>query len=665
MTGAAGEGDMLNSLAGDASVLRGVFDQVPLIVISPADHEYRIAAANEACRIFLGRSDLVGLPVSEVIPDAGDQTVADLLGRVQATGQAETVRGWRIPLTAASRGPAEMFMDFTVLQWRSADGGTGLIAAATDATASVREREAAQLRADDAERRGRAARRYAADLRQALQPTGLPVLPRTSIAARYLIAGQEEAGGGDWFDAIPLAEGAVALVVGDVVGRGVGATAAIAQLRAVLTDLLLDDADLRTVLLRIDRLAARTPALRAATLTLALLDPAYGALQYVTCGHPAPLIISSRTSRFLPATPGGPLGTQSPRAPAADTLNPGDILLLYSDGLVERTGRPLAVGLSELASVAADAASSLVDAGEATASAADRVCQLTVELMARPGYADDVTTLAAERLRAPIPPLHLELRAVATSLTTIRRAMREWLLRLGPADDDQDGVHMAVVEIVTNAIEHAYPRGQPGLLEFDLALRPDGQLECLVSDYGAWRAPDPAAVDRGNGLMVAEHMVDSLLISHPADAGDAPPGAASTVVRILHRVRRPAMAVPAVTADAYRLRPGPAFAVHAQLDGAAARAEVRGPVDFSTAGDFLRRLIATCRGGTLPLVVDLTDVTYLASAGVSALIRIADQLRDHQNRLELITSAQGQVQDVLDLAGLAYRQAAPPARADA
>lgn len=650
MTGATGEDDMLSPLVSDATAIRAALGQIPLIVISPVGPEYRITAANSASRTFLGRSDLIGLPLWEVVPDTGDQQVAHLLDRVTGTGQPETGRGWRIPLTAAQRGATEVFADFTVLQWRSADGTPGLVAAGTDATASTRERAAAQRNADDAEHRYRAAHSIVAGLQEALLPTALPVLPLASVAARYLIAGQEGPGGGDWFDAIAIAGGTVALVVGDVVGRGIGATAGIAQVRAVLTELLLEEPDLHSVLARIDRFAARTPVLRAATLALALLNPADGALQYATCGHPAPLVVGDGTSRFLTATSGGPLGIRSPRKLATDRLNPGDILLLYSDGLVDRTGRTLAAGLTALANAAADAAAGSVRPGDPAASAAERLCQRIVEQMANAGYSDDVTTLAAQRLRAPIPALHLHLPAEAASLTKIRRAMREWMVRLGPADDDQDGVHMAIVEIVTNAIEHAYPSGQPGQLEFELALQPDGQLECLISDYGAWRTPDPAAVNRGNGLMVAEHMVDQMLISHPKDADDAPPGAASTVVRLLHRLSRPAMVVPEVTADAYRLRAGPGFAVNAQLDGAAARALVRGPVDFSTADDFLRRLLAACRGGTLPLVVDLTGVTCLASAGVSALFRLAAQLRDHQNRLELI--AGGHVKDALKLVGL-------------
>src|SRR5262245_11230705 len=73
-------------------------------------------------------------------------------------------------------------------------------------------------------------------LQEALLPRALPVLPRARIAARYLAAGQEQAAGGDWFDAVPLADGTVALVVGDVVGHGVAASAAMGQLRSVLDE---------------------------------------------------------------------------------------------------------------------------------------------------------------------------------------------------------------------------------------------------------------------------------------------------------------------------------------------------------------------------------------------------------------------------------------------
>ena len=193
-------------------------------------------------------------------------------------------------------------------------------------------------------------------LQEALLPTALPVLPRARIAARYLVAGQEQAAGGDWFDAIPLADGSVALVVGDVVGHGVAAAAAMGQLRAVLAELLAAEADLGTVLERADAFAARRPALRAATLALAVLDPAGGTLRYTTCGHPPPLVIGiDGAARYLEGTGTGPLGTGSPPVLATSVLAPGELLMLYSDGLVERPDRTIAEGMAELAVAAAGA----------------------------------------------------------------------------------------------------------------------------------------------------------------------------------------------------------------------------------------------------------------------------------------------------------------------
>jgi serine phosphatase RsbU (regulator of sigma subunit) len=158
----------------------------------------------------------------------------------------------------------------------------------------------------------RGSRGIVAELQEALLPTALPVLPRARIAARYLEAGHEQRAGGDWFDAIPLAGGRVALVVGDVVGHGVAASAAMGQLRAVLAELLAAGEDLGHVLRRADAFAARMPALRAATLALAVLDPAGGQLRYATCGHPPPLVIDTGgTARYLAGPGTGPLGTGS------------------------------------------------------------------------------------------------------------------------------------------------------------------------------------------------------------------------------------------------------------------------------------------------------------------------------------------------------------------
>ena len=486
-------------------------------------------------------------------------------------------------------------------------------------------------------------------LQEALLPAALPVLSRARIAARYLVAGQEQSAGGDWFDAIPLAGGSVALVVGDVVGHGVAAAAAMGQLRAVLTELLGAEADLGHVLRRADAFAARTPALRAATLALAVLDPAGGTLRYTTCGHPPPLVIGiDGAARYLEGTGTGPLGTGSPPVLATSGLAPGELVLLYSDGLIERPDRTIAEGMAELAVTAAGAVA-------ADPAAAERVCQRIVERLTRTGRADDITALAAQRLADPVPALRLELPSERPSLTTARDAFAGWLSRLGAAADDWEALHLALVEVFTNAIEHAYPRGDPGIIELEATLGDDGNVECRVTDHGSWRQPDPADADRGHGLMVAGQVVDQLLVSHPPQLPDGTAGSQGTIVTLRHRLGRPAVLASGRDSADVAHPADPPFAVDTSIaESATARALVRGPVDITTADQLARRLLSVSRGGTVPLVADLTGVTQLASAGVRALYAVSGQMAAHGQDLTLITAPGSAAHLVLDLVRLAH-----------
>lgn len=118
------------------------------------------------------------------------------------------------------------------------------------------------------------------------------------------------------------------------------------QLRAVLAGFLLEGCPVEQALARLDRIVARVPGAAATTVCLAQLDPRTGELTYASCGHPPPLLISAGGEpRYLPVGSGGPLGTASP-PPCAETarLAPGDTLLLYTDGLVERVDRSIPPG---------------------------------------------------------------------------------------------------------------------------------------------------------------------------------------------------------------------------------------------------------------------------------------------------------------------------------
>jgi anti-sigma regulatory factor (Ser/Thr protein kinase)/anti-anti-sigma regulatory factor len=431
------------------------------------------------------------------------------------------------------------------------------------------------------------------------------------------------------------------------------------------------------VLRRTDAFAARMPPLRAATLALVVLDPVAGTLRYATCGHPPPLIISlDGKARYLKGTGTGPLGTGSTPTLANSTLAPGELILLYSDGLVERPDRTIAEGMAELAVVAADAAAANTATGRSAAgrspagpspvpdppapdppaphqAAAERVCQLSVELLTRTGHSDDITALAAQRLADAVPPLHLSLPSARPSLTTARDAFADWLRRLDATADDWEALHLAMVEVFTNAIEHAYPREAPGTIELDASLESDGSVTCLITDHGTWRPPDPADADRGHGLMVAGHVVDELLVSHPvADDAAGPRG---TTVALRLRLRRPAVLASAHRAEHVAYPAERPFTVDTSVAaGATARALVGGTVDITTADLLARRLLSVSRGGTVPLIADLTGVTQLASAAVRALYQVSEQLAAHGQRLVLVTAPGSAAHMVLELARLAH-----------
>ena len=490
-------------------------------------------------------------------------------------------------------------------------------------------------------------------------PAALPVLPGVQLAARYLVAGQDQAAGGDWFDAIPLPDGTVALVVGDVVGHGVAASVAMGQLRAVLTERLTAQPALAVALDQVDTFAARNRALRAATLCLVLLNPGTGQLQYATCGHPAPLAIGTDGSaRYLAPTGMGPLGSRvgsrAAPAPASELLAPGETVFLYSDGLIERPGRTMAEALAELATVAGDAAANRALPAGAAASRPERLCQLTVELLTRTGYADDVTVLAAQRRDTPVPPLALERPAVRDSLAPMREAFTSWLDTFGPVEDDRQSLEMAVSEAVTNAIEHAYPSGRAGPVRLVAVLLPDGFLEVNVADQGRWQEPVTAEDGRGHGLLVIGQLADEMEVRHPPRSATEPSGARGTTVVIRHRLRHPAVLATDTGAAAASRPTDPPFAAQIMNGEPLPRVRITGPVDITTAGQLTRSLLAACRGGVLPMIADLDEVTLLASAGVRALFEVTGQLAAHQQDFTLIAGPASAARAVLDLVGLPY-----------
>jgi anti-sigma regulatory factor (Ser/Thr protein kinase) len=489
-------------------------------------------------------------------------------------------------------------------------------------------------------------------LQAALLPPGLPVLPRVQVAARYLPAPAGQPAGGGWFDASALAGGVVALVAGEVPGGGAAASVAMGQLRTVLNELLATIPDLGSALARAEAFAARTPGLMATALAVAALDPSSGSVRYATCGHPPPLVVTADGgARFLDGGRSGPLGTGSAPVVTGAALGPGELLVLYSDALTALPARTPAGAASELASVAARAAAGRTLPADPDVIPADRVCRLLAELAAGSGHADDVTVLAAQRLPRPVPAFHLRLPARKGSLADARHRFGSWLADAAPLAAGQDALLLALGELVANAVEHAYAPGSEGSVDIRAQISENGLLECRVADDGRWREPGHAE-DRGNGLMLAAYLGGEFLVNHAPQPARAPVGSRGTVVTLRRRLLRPAVVGPVPGGGA---RPaaagGPSF--RAEIPSAG-HVVVHGSTGSVTAERFAGRLLAACRGGTIPLTVDLSDVTRLDSAAVQVLFQLRDRLAVHDRDLRLLVEPGSPAAPVLDLACLPY-----------
>jgi serine phosphatase RsbU (regulator of sigma subunit)/PAS domain-containing protein len=183
-------------------------------------------------------------------------------------------------------------------------------------------------------------RATAETLQRTLLPRELPALPGHDLAVRYL-PGQEGAEvGGDFYDAFRLPDGRFAIAVGDVVGRGVAAAADMGQLRASLRAYAYERPDPAAALERLDRLNEGLGGVSFATIALLALDPRTGNGQLALAGHLPPIVRSADgRCRRLDFPPGLPLGAGvAPRLWDGFVLEPGDLVLLYTDGLVERRG---------------------------------------------------------------------------------------------------------------------------------------------------------------------------------------------------------------------------------------------------------------------------------------------------------------------------------------
>ncbi|MER8006717.1 SpoIIE family protein phosphatase [Streptomyces sp. NPDC094149] len=319
-------------------------------------------------------------------------------------------------------------------------------------------------------------------LQRSLLPRGQPEQDALEVAWRYL---PSEAGvGGDWFDVIPLPGGRVALVMGDVVGHGLHASATMGRLRVAVHNFATLDLPVDEVLGKLDDLVARLDdeddsgtapddqegaGLTGATCLYAIYDPVAGICTMARAGHPGPVVVNPDGTVVCPEVPASPpFGLGGYPFETADVhLMEGSQLILYTDGLVKNAARDIDAGLDGLRRALGGAG-----AGERTP---EETCRAVIGALKPDRLSDDIALLAARTRRVPsssvaewdVPP---DTAVVPSVRAQCRTVLNGWGL-----EETAFTTELILSELVTNAIRYGSPPVKVRLLH-------GRSLICEVSD---------------------------------------------------------------------------------------------------------------------------------------------------------------------------------------
>ncbi|MGI9098408.1 MAG: SpoIIE family protein phosphatase [Solirubrobacteraceae bacterium] len=363
-------------------------------------------------------------------------------------------------------------------------------------------------------------RRIARELQHSLLPKRLPAIPGVALAARYLPGGDGATVGGDWYDAVALPGGRVAIAIGDVVGRGIEAAATMGQMRSALRAILTQGDHTGAMAERLNRFTLGLGVGEAimTTVLLAIFEPTSGCLRYTSAGHPPALVVApDGSARYLEDPPSVPMGVlDAPRYPEHTiVLERGSTVILYTDGLVEEPTEVLDVGLERL----------LVAARGTERDVVDVLCEglLAKALPPMARHPDDVTLLVMRALERLGDEVSLEVSGEPGALKAMRDTLRLWLGETGATQDETDDITLASNEACENVVEHAYAHGDD---PFYVVFERVGREICItVRDRGMWQTTtDP---NRGRGIELMRRLMDDVELQ---------PGPNGTTVRLRKRL---------------------------------------------------------------------------------------------------------------------------------
>jgi serine phosphatase RsbU (regulator of sigma subunit) len=296
---------------------------------------------------------LLGVPAAEVEIGEGPTAVivrgrGDVVERLQPAEVADRAGRWEeLPLQIERARLGSVRLELEGDRSLRDDERALLREAADRAALSIRR---AQLHEEE--------HRIAVELQRGLIPARLPTVEGIELAAHYEAAGLGAEVGGDWYDAFALPSGRLGVVLGDVAGSGIRAASTMGQLRSVTRAFALADQASRSpgeVLTRLNSYRVALDEHQLFTVLYAIIDPAERTVEWASAGHPPPLRARGRDDIGFLEPGNGLMGVEpDPYRTLRAELAPGSVLLLYTDGLVERRGESLDAGLDRLASVVAD-----------------------------------------------------------------------------------------------------------------------------------------------------------------------------------------------------------------------------------------------------------------------------------------------------------------------
>ncbi len=345
-------------------------------------------------------------------------------------------------------------------------------------------------------------------LQQAMLPRRIPEVPGAQIAVRYRSARLGRDIGGDWYDVIPLPGGRVGTVIGDVQGHDTHAAAVMGQLRIVLRAYAAEGHSPATVMARASVFLHELDTDRFATCTYAEADLTTGVVQVVRAGHVDPLVRDADGSCRKVLVEGGlPLGLSAEfgrlEYPVSTVeLDPGQTMVLFTDGLVELPGADLDEGMQLLTAMIRNGPQDLQRL-------ADRLCESVDER----GGEDDVAVLLLRRkaAHAPQPGGRLQQHvgqgdpeALSSARHMIRAAVRAW-----GAKERADEVELAADELTTNALMHT---DGGAIVTIRVLTGPERRLRVDVEDRSSAlprrRDAGESGVS-GRGLMLVDRLADA------------------------------------------------------------------------------------------------------------------------------------------------------------